>query len=302
MRRDSPAGYPYNGFVAKVFDYLDYRNFLKDAYQEGKVGNPHHTHRFIESKLGLKSSGHFAQILGGRCNISLLLIGRIALFLGLKKREAEFFEALVLFNQSKSHEEKNRHFGKMMTFKKARHQVIDIDRHAFYRKWYYTAVRELLDLKPFRGDYGSLGAMLSPAITAAQAQEAVELLLRLGFIHKLANGGLAKAEEVITTGYPAESADLKTFQLEILDLTRQALDRFPKDQRNFSTLSVTLSAEEYRALLEELRAFRGRVLEMARQCRAPDRVYQCNFQLFPLAMPPGPRALPGSRTPQESRS
>jgi uncharacterized protein (TIGR02147 family) len=71
--------------------------------------------------------------------------------------------------------------------------------------------------------------------------------------------------------------------VEILGLAREAMDRFPKAQRNFSTLSVTLSAEDYRLLIEELRAFRGRVLEMARQCREPDRVYQCNFQLFPLA-------------------
>jgi uncharacterized protein (TIGR02147 family) len=270
--------------MAALFEFLDYRLFLKDAYLQGKRGNPHHSHRFIEGKLGLKSSGHFAQILGGRCNISAALAARIAAFLKLGKRETDFFEILVQYNQAKTHEEKNRLFARLMTFRKARENVVGADRHAFYRKWYYTAVREVLDLKPFRGDHAALGRMLTPPISAEQAREAVDLLLRLGFIRKRPGGGLAKAEAVITTGHPAESEDLKAYQIEILGLAREALDRFPKAKRNFSTLSVTLSGEEYRLLIEELRAFRGRVLEMARQCRAPDRVYQCNFQFFPLAM------------------
>ena len=285
----NPSGPILKG-MASLFEYLDYRLFLKEAYQEAKQANPNHSHRFIESKLKLKSNGHFAQILGGRCNISLELAARLAAFHKLGKRESDFFEALVLYNQAKTHEEKNRHFGKLMGFRKARENVVGADRHAFYRKWYYTAVREALDLKPFRGDYAALGKLLAPAISAEQAHEAVDLLLRLGFIKKRPGGGLAKAEAVITTGHPADSEDLKAYQLEILGLAREAMDRFPKAQRNFSTLSVTLSGEEYRLLIEELRAFRGRVLEMARQCRAPDRVYQCNFQFFPLAVANGKAA------------
>ncbi|MDB5103485.1 MAG: hypothetical protein JWP91_1174 [Fibrobacteres bacterium] len=276
--------------MSSIFEYLDYRLFLKDAYLEGKRRNAHHSQRFIEGKLGLKSSGHFAQILGGRCNISPSLAARIAAFLKLGKREADFFETLVRYNQAKTHDEKNRLFSRIMTFRKAKQNVVGIDRHAFYRKWYYTAVREALDLKPFRGDHAALGRMLTPPISADQAKEAVDLLLRLGFVRKRPGGGLAKAEDVITSGHPAESEDLKAFQVEILGLAREAMDRFPKAQRNFSTLSVTLSAGEYKLLIEELRAFRGRVLEMARQCRAPDRVYQCNFQFFPLAMASGETA------------
>ncbi len=269
--------------MPSLFEYLDYRLFLKDVYLEVKQANPHHTHRFIEGKLKLKSSGHFAQILSGRCNISPALTARLAAFHKLGKREIDYFEILVAYNQAKGHEEKNRLFARLMGFRKARENVVGADRHAFYRKWYYTAVREALDLKPFRGDYAALGRMLTPAISADQAHEAVALLLRLGFIKKLPGDGLAKTEAVITTGPLADSDDLKAYQVEILELARDAMDRFPKAKRNFSSLSVTLSEEEYRIMIEELRAFRGRLLEMARQCRSPDRVYQCNFQFFPLA-------------------
>lgn len=271
--------------MPKIFDYLDYRKYLKDAYAEDKAAHPNRTHRYIEGKLGLKSAGHFAQILGGRCNISALVAGRLSAYLRLKRREADYFEALVNYNQAKTHEEKNRHFGRLMSFKKGRAQIVGQDRHAFYRTWYFSAVRELLDLHPFKGDHAALGRMLSPALAPEQAREAIDLLLRLGFIVRRADGSLAKAEAVVTSGYPVESEALRAYQLEVLELTRQAVDRFPKELRNFSTLTVTLSADDYRLLLEELRAFRGRILEMARQSQVPDRVYQCNFQLFPLALP-----------------
>lgn len=271
--------------MPKLFDYLDYRKYLRDAYAEDKVAHPVRTHRYIEGKVGLKSSGHFAQILGGRCNISPPVAARLAAYLRLKRREADYFENLVAYNQAKTHEEKNRLFARLMTFKNARAQVVGADRHAFYRKWYFSAVRELLDLKPFKGDHAALGRMLSPALAPEECREALDLLLRLGFIVRRADGSLAKAEEVVTSGYTAESEDLRAYQLDVLDLTRGAVDRFPKEVRNFSTLTVTLSAEDYRLLIEELRAFRGRILETARQSRNPDRVYQCNFQFFPLALP-----------------
>jgi uncharacterized protein (TIGR02147 family) len=273
--------------MPKVFDYLDYRQFLRASYEAGKAANRSMTHRFIERRAGLKSAGHFSQILKGRCNVSPRVSARLAEVFKLKKREAEYFEALVFFNQAGSGEEKKRYFERLLAFRGARHKKIEKDQHAFYSKWYFSAVREILDLEPFRGDYKSLGARLRPPIGVEEAREAMQLLLRLGLVRKQGNGGMAKSDAVVTSGYPVESKFLRAYQLEILDRTREALDRFPKELRNFSTLTVTLSAEEFAVLLEELRAFRGRVLEMAKRCRNPDRIYQCNFQLFPLALPKG---------------
>jgi uncharacterized protein (TIGR02147 family) len=62
--------------MLRVMDFLDYRQFLRAAYEAGKARNRNITHRFIEQKAGLKSSGHFAQILKGRCNISAAVSAR----------------------------------------------------------------------------------------------------------------------------------------------------------------------------------------------------------------------------------
>jgi uncharacterized protein (TIGR02147 family) len=277
--------------MASIFAFDDYRIFLRKFYEERKARDPKFTHRFIERKLGLKSAGHFTQILQNKVNISTHIIAKFTELLALKKKESEYFESLVLYNQAKSHEEKKRYFEKMIGFRDSGFKLISLDQYLFFQKWYYTAIHELLDITKFRGDYLALGKKLTPPISADQAQEAVALLLRLGLICKLPDGGLAKKQDVLSTGNSANSLAINNFQLEMMDIARGALDRFPQPQRSFSTLTLSITEEGHRAIQEELRAFRRRALEIARKTDKADSVYQYNFQVFPLALPGREKAL-----------
>jgi uncharacterized protein (TIGR02147 family) len=271
--------------MKSLYLFDDYRQYLRTVYEERKGKQAKFSHRFIEREVGLKSAGHFAQILAGKVNISSKVCGQFVAFLQLKKREAEYFELLVLYNQAKSVDERKRLFDRLAGFKEARFQTIGADRNAYFQKWYYSAVRELFELSPFKGDYAALGRMLSPAITAEEAKDAVELLLRLGFIRKRAGGTLAKCDDVVTTGYDTKASAIHAYQLEMIRMASQALDRFPSERRTFSTLTLSIAEDDYQTILEELRAFRRRVLDIARKSQRPDRVYQYNFQVFPLALP-----------------
>ncbi len=271
--------------MVNIFDFDDYRQYLRTAYEERKATDRKFTHRFIERQAGLKSSGHFAQILQGKVNISTHLIGRFAEVMALRKRESEYFECLVLYSQAKTHEEKKRYFEKMIGFRETRIRSFDPDQYQFFQKWYYTAIHVLLDALRFRGDYKALGRKLSPPISGEQAKEAIDLMLRLGLARKQADGSIARSEEVLSTGYEADSVALRTFQLEMMDIARGALDRFPRQKRNFSTLTLSINEETQLAIQDELRLFRRKALELARKCQQADSVYQYNIQAFPLALP-----------------
>jgi uncharacterized protein (TIGR02147 family) len=266
-----------------IFSYTDYRKFLSDFYREKKALRKSFSYRFIASRVGFKSAGHFTQILTGKANISIMLIERFAEFLNLKKREAEYFQCLVLFNQAKNHEDKKRYFDKMTSFREATVRVVDAAQYEFYDKWYYTAIHELLDFYKFHGDYRELGRRIEPAISPIEAQKAVELLSGLGFIKKDAHGYFRKTSATITTGKSAPSLAVNSFVLNSLKLSAEAIDRFPRDQRNLSWLTMSLSQKSYDEIVDELRAFRRRALDIASQDPAADRVYQFNFQVFPLS-------------------
>ncbi len=138
--------------MTNVLEYSDYRKFLGDFYRENKARNPAYSYRYIAQKVGYRSPSFFNHILSGRTNISTAMTGRFAAFLGLKRKEADYFEALVQFNQAGNHDEKKRNLEKMMSFRDSRVRIVEADHYEYFEKWYYLAFRERLHFRPFRGD------------------------------------------------------------------------------------------------------------------------------------------------------
>lgn len=65
------------------------------------------------------------------------------------------------------------------------------------------------------------------------------------------------------------------------ELGVEAIERFPKNQRDISTLTVSLSAESLERIKALIKSVRDNILEEAKT--GGDRVYQINFQVFPVS-------------------
>ena len=194
-------------------------------------------------------------------------------------------QELVLFNQSKSHSDKKRHFEKLMAFKKSSVKVLDPNQYEFYEKLHYSAIREVLAFYPYKGNARELARLVDPPITPAEAERAVKLLEKLGLIEKKSDNVYERTDAVLSTGYDAQSVALNNFVLNSLDYAKEALDRVPRKERNFSWLTFNVSREGYEKIQGELRTFIRKALEVARQDEKPDRVYQGHFNIVPLTIP-----------------
>ena len=106
-----------------------------------------------------------------RRNLTSSLIMKFAGALQLKKKEREYFENLVYFNQAKSLEEKSRFYEKMLALSPLNAQVVRKDKYEFYSRWWYSAIRELLYFFPFKGDFQALAKKLDPPIRPDQARK-----------------------------------------------------------------------------------------------------------------------------------
>jgi uncharacterized protein (TIGR02147 family) len=273
--------------------YLDYRQYLRDQYAEQKARNPRYSHRVFARKAGLRSTGFYSEVLNGKRQLAPAAILRFAKALKLSAPEQAYFEALVAFNQAKTVEERNHHFAKLAGQRGARADVVGAERYEFYRHWYHAALRELIAARPTRArsreDFARLGQSLEPPVPAAKVRKAVDLLLRLGFVVRGEDGILKQAAPVITTGdlgkVPPTALDVDNFQAATLELARKALDRQPRGQRDFSTLTLSLSAEGVEAAKAEIAALRKRLLALAEADARADRVRQFNFQSFALSRP-----------------
>ena len=267
-----------------IFLYTDFRKYLYDFYEAEKKRNPHFSHRYIAQKVGFSSSGFFSKIIQGKTNISNELALRFADFLKLKKNEADYFGLLVLFNQAKSHADKKRWFEKIVAFSKSKVKIVEVSQYKFFEKWYYVAIRELMAFFPFRGDYKQLAKMMDPPISPSQAKKAVRLLEHLDLIKKDENGVYSLSDVLISTGYDAKTLAINNFQLATLDLAKESIDRFTKEERDISTLTLSFSKEIYETIHERLKGFRREILELVKNDPGRvDKVYQVNFQIFPLS-------------------
>ena len=267
-----------------IFGYTDFRKFLGDYYLERKKSDRKFSHRFIQEKVGASSAGWFADVIKGRTNIPGAHVMKLSKLMQHKTSETDYFEAMVLFGQSATLEERTRYFHKMVAFKEVRADMVGMDRLEFYSKWYHGAIREILFFHPFRGDYAELARKLSPPIRQAEARESVALLERLGMVEPNAIGGYKSIDAVLKKDSSFPSVVMANFLKNNMELAIEALDRYSKEERDVSALTVSLSDTAFAQVKEDIRALRNKILAMTEVDVAPNKVYQCNFQFFPLSL------------------
>jgi uncharacterized protein (TIGR02147 family) len=272
--------------MKSIFNYADYHFFLKDVFESRTPNGFSFTYEDFGERVGFTSKGFVTQIIQGKSKIPLRKIKKFGTALALNKKEIEYFELLVLFEHARSREQKNRIFNELSAKFKTRISHVGADKFDFYSTWYYSAVRSLLSYYPFTGDYKDLARQLNPAITPGQAKKAVALLERLSMVKKDGDGTYRLTERMISTGDAVDSLGLINYQRSTMDLAKDALDRYTKQERSASTLTLGLSKKGYAAIVEKLAGLRADLMAIAQYDTKIDRVIQVNVHAFPLTRSP----------------
>lgn len=265
-----------------IFTYSDYREYLKDACAEIRITRPFFSYRYIAQKAGLKSAGYISWVVSGKRNLSTPLVHKIAAIFKMNRREAEYFEHLVSYNQAKHAEERQHYLDRMLAFRKVRQDIVERDRCEFYSKWYYSAVRELVALLPVRNE-AQIGAFLRPAIKRSEARDALELLTRLGLIRKSSKGFFMRTNAALKSGPTIDPAVIHQFQGAAMQLAQSALYSFPREERDVSTVTLSCDQKSFERIRERIAQMRAEIIEIACASKEPDQVFQVNSQVFPLS-------------------
>ncbi len=269
--------------MINIFDYTDFRKYLTDYYEDRKKRNPRFSYRFLTTQGGV-NAGNFAKMLKGERNFTIASAIKLARALKLDKRERDYFQAMILFCQAKNHEDKKHFFEELMTFKESSVRVLDENYYMFYNKWYYTAVREALAFFPLTdNDFGKLGKCIIPCISEKQVAQAIRLLLDLNLVEKDDAGVYKRTNALISTGNDIRSLTLNNFVIHTMKLAAHAINRGLKET-NLSSVTFSISSEDFKKVQEEVRRCRRKIMEIAKESKTPDRVYQFNVQLFPLTL------------------
>lgn len=269
--------------MPNIFEYTNFREYLKDCFKEAKKDNPNFSHRYLAQNLGLSTPNLILLIIQGKRNLTRSILFKLSKFLKHSKKEAQYFENMVSFLQAKTHDEKNLYFKRMIEL---RHNLklkkIDEQQYEYYSNWYNLAIRELVTYPDFNGDFKALAKKLSPTITPIQAKQSVDLLLKLGLIKKNGKRYIQK-DPIISTGPEINSLGVVNFHRKMALLAAESYDRHTKKERTITSCTVNMSEDRFQDLKREIADFRRRALTLAGDADNSTRVFQLNIQLFPLS-------------------
>ena len=271
----------------KIFEYLDYRDFLKDYYNAKKEANPAFSLRVFSDKIGFKAKDFISRVMNGDKNLSSQSIPKVASGLRLGKHETEFFIALVKFNQAETTEERNGAFEEMQAVLKVvrfaeKQHLLGHAQYMVYSHWRHLTIRSLIGMYGFDGDYEALARRVHPRITAEEAKASVKLLEDCMLIKKGKNGKYTLTENAITTGDRTSKLALRGFHQDCLKLAADSIDRDPPGTRHISGLTLGISQEGYERIVERINAFRKEIALIAEEDENSDKVFQLQFALFPV--------------------
>lgn len=270
--------------MESIYTYFDYRKYLADFFEDKKRLNSSLSLRAIAEKIGI-NSGTLVRILKSERNISTKRIPLFTTFLKLKGKETLYFTKLVEFNQAKNTELSRLLYNQLIGLRNEYRKPINPDKYEYYENWYNAAIRELLNFFPFDGNVDEIAKMVEPEILPSQVKKSISTLEKINFIKKADNGCYKPEQNFVTTGATWRSVAIDSFQKSMMELGVAAFDKIKKEDRDFSTMTVCFSKESFVKVKQILKQAREEIAEVEMADKLRNRVFQLNFQLFPLSKP-----------------
>jgi uncharacterized protein (TIGR02147 family) len=268
-----------------IYNYLNFRTYLKDYYSIKHKQDKKFSKTFICKALGLPNSrSYFQDVINGKFVSSQKIRLFIKVF-DLDEDEANYFRLLVNYNQAVNDPmEREFLFEQLISFSKTQQTLISPQLYAYYKDWYHSVVRAILNIVDFKkdSDYLKLAYQVFPHLTENQARKSIELLLDLGLVKENSQGFIKPTSKAITTGAYAADEIIKQYQLKSFDIAKEAILKNQSHSQRVITKMVSISEEGYERILKNLEAFNSIVDSVVQKDEKPaDRVYQLNIALFP---------------------
>ena len=270
--------------MTDIYNYLDFREFIKDRIDLLKEENPRFSRRYFCNKSGLKSSSYLNMVMSGDRNIGAKGMYGICKGLGLSDKEANFFQSLVRFNQALIHEEKEKYYDELIGLYPKKHtRVIEAKYYKVFSCWYYVSILELVRLDSFRENFDWISKKFRIKVSRPRIKGAIKDLLEVGLLVRNETGRLKPADLVVSTPEEVSSMAVVNFHQQMLTLSLDALKNDPVDEKENSAIVVAMSKERIPEIKRRIQEFKRELVDMIEKenLNKTDVVY-INLQLSKL--------------------
>ena len=265
-----------------VTEYKNYREYILDYYKERKRCSAF-TWREFAKVAGFASGSYLKRVCDGKTRLREEGAKKTALAMGLLGYELDYFVLLVRYEGAKTEQEKKKCFEEMQALGEAnRVKILGSEMYTYYETWKHSVVRELAVAMP-GAKPNEIAKMCKPAISAADVSDSLRFLLKAGLLTRDIKGNYHQTSTSLSTG------NLNVVAVAVHSLLRQmgefaldALDKLPISERHFSGITMGMTAESYKKVVDEIAAFRKRIVSIVSADKKIEKVCRLNMQLFPL--------------------
>jgi uncharacterized protein (TIGR02147 family) len=270
--------------LPSVYEYNDFRKFISD-YQKCRFAQDHsYTKSHMSRLLGLPNSrSYLSDIMKGK-KVSNTFVERFLALFSFSREEGNFFRILAKFNQAENPNERELFFEQLISLNKTPKEYLYEQSYRYYKNWYNTAIRALLNVFNFNGgNYSVLAEKLVPSITVPQAKNAVALLLQMDLITKNNQGFYKPTARAITTEEFVRSEVLKQYQIKCLDLAKHAILDDSIKAKVLATNTISISKRGHVRIEKQIDRFRSQIRSIVHKDDGlPEKIYQIDVLFFPM--------------------
>lgn len=276
--------------------YTDFREYLRDFYDYKihQFRNSFGTYNYktFSAAADIKSPNYLKLIIEGERNLSPDTAKKFARALGLDKEGTDEFLLLIEYNQATDPLQRNQRLKDLNEFRVRRRiksGEISEKKLDSIPKWVSWALHAAVDLKDVEYSVEGLRDLLQGKVSTDEIRRALQQLFDSQALQINGQTGQVKKGIVPPSQEEISPEMIRNIQSELMYLGMESLLNGKSSEREVGTLTVSLTESEFDKLKFELRHLRKRILRdalVAREQQPGERVYQLNFQLFPLTKKP----------------
>lgn len=274
-------------------DYMNYREFLGDFYKfkrkSTKGSLRAYNYAVFSAAANIKSPNYLKMIIEGKRNLSDDMVSKFGKALGFMKDQTEEFRLLVHFTQATDPAERNMYLKKLSEHRVgAKLKSGEIDRKTWEKvpNWVTWMIYAMVDQEGVKFDTSSLKNLLRGKASEDEIETALETLIASGELRRdEATGEIRKNRSLIESPEDIPVALVRKLQSQLMYLGLESLYQDQPTDREFGTLTLSLTKHEFEEIKFKLRQMRKALHKdnsIARMKEKGERVYQLNIQLFPV--------------------
>jgi uncharacterized protein (TIGR02147 family) len=267
-----------------VTEFLNYREYLLAVFEHLKRELDSYSYKKFSQDLELSPDNASWLIITGRRKISPSVCLTIIKEFGLKNIERQYFEILVKHNNARKEAEQETLMQKLVELRGRQIENPEIrNKLQYFSKWYYPIIREMVGLSEFVSDPTWITKKLQCRLLPAEVQESLALLESLGLIEfDPSRGRHVQRGGDITPSAEIDGIAAMRFHQMMLQLAGLSLGAVTDEDYDINALTLRLSLRNFEKAQKILGEAFLKIYRLESVSSEDERLYQANFQLFPL--------------------